>query len=69
MALDMRDQDRLKSAVIERVADLAAEKHLGLAMILAGFDILNGATSRLAGRSSGARLDPGELPRRDAGAC
>ena len=40
MAHDMRDQDRLKSAVIERVADLAAEKHLGLAMILAGFDIL-----------------------------
>ena len=42
MANDMQDQDRLKIAIMERVTDLAAEKHLGLGMILAGFDVLTG---------------------------
>ena len=42
MAHDMRDQDRLKIAIMERVMDLGAERHLGLAMILAGFDVLTG---------------------------
>jgi hypothetical protein len=39
---DTRDHDRLKTAILERVTDLAEEKHLGLAMIMAGFDVLTG---------------------------
>jgi hypothetical protein len=39
---DTRDHDRLKAAILERMTDLAEEKHLGLAMIMAGFDGLTG---------------------------
>ncbi len=39
---DTRDHDRLKAAILERMTDLAEEKHLGLAMIMAGFDVLTG---------------------------
>jgi hypothetical protein len=39
---DTRDHDRLKTTIMERVTDLAEEKHLGLAMIMAGFDVLTG---------------------------
>lgn len=47
----MRDhaerRDRLRNAVLLRVADLSAEKQLGPAMILAGFDVLTAAHSDL----------------------
>jgi len=43
----MRDnaarRDRLRNAVLLRVADLSAEKQLGPAMILAGFEVLTAA--------------------------